>query len=352
MKRIVAWLAVAGILALLLLPRLLKDDPAKGGPGGPKGQQGPINVEYIVTRTDTLDEQVTVTGTLMANEQVQLSSEVNGRVTGIYFTEGGSVSANQLLVKLNDTDLQAQLAKAERQLELARTAEQRVKALLAKDAVSKEEYDQASTEVAVKQSEIDLLKAQIAKTEIRAPFAGRIGLRKISPGAYLSTGSPIASLQSTGQLKLEFELPEKYAAYVHEGMSLRFSTPGTAGKFGAIVYALEPGISTGSRSIQVRAILANPGSLKPGGFADVELPLQRIEGAIMLPTEAIVPGSKGDMVWLVQADTLTPRPVVTGFRTGARVQVAQGLKAGEKVLVSGTLQARPGAKVIAKQVSR
>ncbi|MFN7640477.1 MAG: efflux RND transporter periplasmic adaptor subunit, partial [bacterium] len=312
-----------------------------------------LQVEVIQTRYDTLTDQLTVSGSLLADVGVALSTETAGRVVGIYFDEDSYVQQGQLLVKLNDHDLLAQQAKAEQQLKLAKTTQQRIADLLKKQAVRQEEYDQAVTEVAVRESELLLLQAQLDKLHIRAPFSGRIGLRRISPGAYVSPGTNMANLQRTHPMKLEFELPEKYGPRIHTGRSVRFATPGQPGQHTARIYALEPGIDPETRSIRARAQVPNPqGLLKPGAFADVLLPLETLENAIMVPTEAVVPGSTGDLVWLVQGDSLQPQPVVTGVRTGARVQIVKGLKPGMQVLVSGILQARPGARVQAKVVKR
>jgi membrane fusion protein (multidrug efflux system) len=225
--------------------------------------------------------------------------------------------------------------------------------LLQKAAVSQEEYDQASTQVQVWQSEVQLLQAQLSKLEVRAPFAGMIGLRKVSPGAYLSPGTAVATLASTGVLKLEFDLPEQYAVGSLTGRQVQFTTAGMAGTFEGRVYAIEPEIDAQTRALRMRAWVPNAGgTLRAGAFASIRMPRQAPQLALLIPSQAVIPSEQGARVFVVQADTLAPRTVVLGLRTQDKVQVLSGLQAGEQVLTSGVLQARPGLRVAAKPINQ
>jgi membrane fusion protein (multidrug efflux system) len=354
MKKWIPWVLFAGLLGLLLYSKFSKEAPkGPGGPGAGKGSGAPLPIESYIVRQDTLAENVSLSGTLLPMEQVQVSAEASGKVVSVHFTEGQAVAAGQLLLRLNDADLQAQLRKAEKQLALAEITEKRLKALLQKAAVSQEEYDQASTQVQVWQSEVQLLQAQLSKLEVRAPFAGMIGLRKVSPGAYLSPGTAVATLASTGVLKLEFDLPEQYAVGTLTGRQVQFTTAGLAGTHEGRVYAIEPEIDPQTRALRMRAWVTNAGgSLRAGAFASIRMPRQAPQLALLIPTQAVIPSEQGARVFVVQADTLAPRPVVLGLRTQDKVQVLSGLQAGEQVLATGVLQARPGLRVAAKPTNR
>ncbi|MBX3102201.1 MAG: efflux RND transporter periplasmic adaptor subunit [Bacteroidetes bacterium] len=345
-KRWIPWLAFAVIIGALIYTKFSKGDVSTQVTAPVKGTVMALPVDVHIAQADMLAEELAVSGTLLSAEQVQLSTEASGRVVSIHFQEGMPVAAGQLLLRLNDADLQAQLLKAQKQLELAELTEKRLKDLLKKSAVSQEEYDQASTQVQVWKSEEQLLRAQLAKMEVRAPFAGIVGLRDVSPGAYLNPGTRVATLASTGTLKLEFDLPENYASSAQVGRRLTFTTASVPGMFTATVYAIEPEINIQTRALRVRAWVPNAhGQLKPGAFVNVHMPRQKPERALMVPSQAIIPSSKGAAVFVVQADTLSTRPVSLGLRSSDMVQITSGLQPGEQVLVSGILQARPGMRV-------
>ena len=319
-----------------------------GGAGGPGGGRrgGPIPVRVMVVKDTTISNIIDVTGTIDANERVNLISEVSGRITGIYFTEGSHVNKGQLLVKVNDQDLVASLKQNAYNIALAKQNENRNKQLLQKEAISQVEYETSLTSLNTLDAQADVIKAQIAKTEMRAPFSGTIGLRSVSPGGYLSPNTAIATLVNIDPAKVTFSVPEKYQAYIGPGTKIKFTVASSQDKFNAVVYAIEPSIDVNSRTITVRAKAANPKALlKAGGFAKISLALDQIPKTIMLPTEVVTPGLKGSTVFIYDNGVAVPRNVTTDLRTDTKIQVVDGLKPGDSVVVSAIMQMRPKAQL-------
>jgi membrane fusion protein, multidrug efflux system len=221
--------------------------------------------------------------------------------------------------------------------------------LLAIGGVSQEEFDQIRNEVGVLRADVQRIDAQIARTEIRAPFSGTIGLRAVSPGSFLSPQSPVATLRQTDPVKLDFDVPERYAGRVAVGDVVVFRVQGSTAEYRATAYALEPGISAETRTLRVRARGANPGgALRPGSFAQVSLTLQRISDALMVPTTAIVSAQDRTLVYVIRDGKAEPRPVETGVRTADRVQLVSGVAPGDSVITAGVQSLRPGAPVRAE----
>ena len=302
-------------------------------------------------KPDTVDDVIYTTGTLMANEEIQLRSEVSGLITDIYFREGQPVEENDLLVKINDSELQAQLTRAQYRLELAEEREARQKKLLEKGGISQEDYDATLNEVNVLRSEVQLIKAQIDKTEIRAPFDGRIGLRYVSDGSYISPTTQIASLQNIDPIKIDFSIPERYAAKVEEGDVIHFTVQGTDEVFEGKIYAIEPKIDAETRTLQIRARSDNEQQkLLAGGFANLDLTLETITNAKMIPTIALVPELQGQKVYLYKNGQVVQQSVQTGLRTESMVQITEGVEFGDTVLTTGLLQVRPGMPVQVTEV--
>ena len=331
------------IIAALAIPKLMPKGPGKAQ-GKPKA--GPISIgKFTITATE-LDKTVSAAGTIFAEEEVELRTESSGRVLKILFREGESVSKGQLLVKMNDADLQAQLKKAQSIERLKIQSEKRMKQLLEKGGVSQEAYDMASTELQSAKADIDLLKEQIRKTEIRAPFAGTIGLRSISEGSTLAMNTLVARLQSLNKMKLDFSIPEKYAAFVSKGQEISFHTDAIPQDIHARVYAIEPKIDPNNRNILIRAIFDNPGKKYfPGSFAKVQIVLKKDAKAIMIPTQAVTPILKGQKVYVVSGDSVMERKIELGERLDSMVQVTKGLEAGEVIAVKGVVLLRNGAKI-------
>jgi membrane fusion protein (multidrug efflux system) len=289
---------------------------------------------------------ISLSGSIEANEQIEIRSEVSGIVENIAFTEGSSVSKGQVLFKVNDIELRAQLAQAKTKESLASENERRAKLLLQKEAISQEEYDIASADYRTAKAQTQLIQAQIGKTSVRAPFSGKIGLRSISPGTYVTPTTLIAKLVSTNPLKITFSIPEKYATEISKNNSITFTVPNVKETFTAKIYALEPAIEATTRTLQIRALTDNSnGKLLPGTFANIELPLKNIKDAIIIPTEAIVPIQDGKKVFIANHGKAKEVKVETLTRTDKDVVITSGLKIGDTVLTSGVMSLKDEADI-------
>lgn len=324
---------IGGFIAYRISSNSAKNENSKD-----KGKNKAMNVSGIVVEPQTFDNNLSLSGSIEANEQVEIRSEVSGIVEGIYFQEGSNVSKGQVLFKVNDLELKAQLRQTATKEGLASENERRAKLLLQKEAISQEEYDIARADLRSAQAQSELIKAQIAKTSVRAPFSGKIGLRSISPGTYITPTILVAKLVNTGKLKITFSIPEKYANQVKTNTILTFMVAGSDEKYTAKVYAIEPEVAIATRTLQVRAIAENrDGKLLPGTFANVELPLDIIRDAIVVPTEAIIPVQNGKKVFISSNGQAKEVMVETATRTDATILVLSGLKAGDTVITSGVM---------------
>ncbi len=306
--------------------------------GGKDGRKPAMAVNGIVVSPEDFANTLSLSGSIEANEQIEVRSEVSGIAEKIFFTEGAKVAKGQVLVKINDIELRAQSGQARTSQTLAAENERRAKLLLQKEAISQEEYDIASADFKTAQAQTQLVNAQIGKTSIRAPFSGTIGLRNISPGTYVTPETLITSLVNSSKIKITFSIPEKYAAQMKVNSSITFTVAGSTEVFHAKIYALEPSVEVTTRTLRVRAIAENAqGKLLPGTFANVTLPLDKVEGAFVIPTEAIVPVQGGKKVFVAKNGQAQDVMVETGTRTDKNIVVLSGLKAGDTVLTTGVL---------------
>ncbi len=317
-----------------------KIEPASGKNG--KKQNKPVPVNVMIVKDTAFSNAIDITGTIDANEQVDLRSETAGNITGIYFKEGTHVNKGQLLVKVYNQDQYASLKSVQVQIKLAEIVEYRNRILLQKEAVSKEEYDTSLSSLDVLKSQADLIRAQIAKTEVRAPFSGIIGLRNISPGGYLSPNSSIATLVNMDPAKITFSVPERYLSLIKTGSKIHFNIESSRDNFTGTVYAIEPNLDLTSRSITIRARSPNPKSLlRAGSFAKINLALEQVPKTIMVPTECVIPDIKTSKVFVVSKGVAASRDVKTDVRTATKIQIIDGLKPGDSLIVSGIIQLRP-----------
>ncbi|MDF2386335.1 efflux RND transporter periplasmic adaptor subunit [Nostoc ellipsosporum NOK] len=326
-----------------------KKKPAPAGAG-----RGPVAVNVFVLKTSPLSETVEVPGTLIANESTEIYPEIAGRVTQLNIAEGKQVTRGALLVKLFDGDLQATLRKLQVQLEIAKQNEDRSAQLLKIQGISKADYDASVLNVNNIQADIAITRANITKTEIRAPFSGRIGLKNISPGAYVSPSTVIASIQQTSTLKLDFTVPEKYTSRIKVGQLVHFTNESTSKTYTAKVMATEAGVTLDTRSLTARCIVQEKDpQLVPGSFAKVRLDFDPIPDAIMVPSQAIVPQARGKQVILFNGGVAKFIDVNTGIRDSASVQITSGVKAGDTIVVSGLMSTKPGSQLkVGKIVSQ
>ncbi len=322
----------------------------KGDKGGKGGKGGPgLSVEGIVVKTTSFDNKLEISGSIEANESVVLRSEVAGLVTGIYFKEGSNVSKGTILVKVNDRDIQAQLLEASTREKLSATNENRAKQLLQKGAISQEEYDTSLADLQSLKAQSQLIKAQLAKTSIVAPFSGKVGLRSISVGEYLTPATTIASLASVNPVKISFSVPERYAPQIKINSEISFTTDGGNQTYTGKVFAIEPGINQQTRTLQLKALAPNAsGQLLPGSFAKISLSLSTLQDAILIPTEAVIPTIKGKTVYITNEGKAKQIPIETSTRTAESIVVTKGLKVGDTVLTTGSMSLKPDSPVKVK----
>ena len=295
-----------------------------------------LNVNAKIIKPQLLKDEIQISGSLLPDEEVDLSFETSGKIIEINFEEGSFVKKGQLLAKVNDRPLQAQLQRLVSQLKLAEDRVFRQNALLERDAVSKEAYEQVKTELATLN----------ADTELRAPFDGVIGLRQVSVGTYASPTTIVAKLTKISPLKVEFAVPERYANDVKTGAGLDFTLEGKLNTFHATVYARESKIDPTTHTLTIRALYPNAnGAVLPGRYASIKLNKDEIQDALAVPSEAIVPEMGKDKIFLYKSGKAQPVEITTGIRTEAEVQVLQGLQAGDTIITSGTLQLRTGLPV-------
>ena len=344
---------IAGIIFYpKIKPLFLKVTKGPGGavPGlGAGSMQGRqlLNVSGFLIQPSRLSDLYNSTGTLRADEEVDLSFETSGKIIRIRFTEGTRVKKGDLLAKINDRPLQAQLQKLEAQQKLAEEKEFRQRSLLNKDAISQESYDQIETELQTIQADINLIKARISETELRAPFDGIIGLRYLSEGGYANPSSKIARLVKISPLKVEFAIPERYADQVTIGFPVTFVVDGSSEVYQANVYAVDPQVEEKTRTIVIRAYYPNKNEeLKSGRYAAVTLLLSQIDNAIAIPSEALIPEMEGETVYVYRKGKAESIRVSTGLRTESLVQITDGLKFGDTLLTSGILQLRHNLPVV------
>lgn len=346
MKKKYIYIAVAIVAVAFVSYRLTRDDNPKVAAPEPSGGSSPMEVNAVVVTPRQFSNIITLSGSIEPNEQVQIRSEVSGIVRNLAFQEGTMVSKGQLLLRIDDSELQAQLIQAQAREKLAEENENRARLLLEKEAISQQEYDVAHADYETAKAQTVLIKAQIAKTTVNAPFSGKIGLRSVSEGEYLTPTTVVANLSSINPVKILFSVPEKYSGRVQVGQDLQFNVSGSESKYNAKVYAIEPGVDATTRTIRLRAIAENPdGRLFPGAFARVELPLDRIENAVLVPTQAVVPIQDGKQVYLLKNGVATATPVESESRTRTDVLITNGVTIGDTVLVSGIMSLKDGMPV-------
>lgn len=349
MKKNLIYVSVfVGVILLLALPKVgwFSSNADGGDAKGAPGVTPPLPVEAIVVHPRKLDNKLVVTGTVLANESLDLRSEISGKITKIAFQEGSKVKKGDILIRINDEEILAQLQKQKHNQKLNEDNEFRQRKLLEKDAISQEEYDNALNRLNTAVADVQVLDAQLAKTRISAPFDGTIGLRYVSEGAYLSPNTAIAMLYNNTPAKIEFAIPSRYSGSVATGKEIYFKIEGDTLRYNGKVYAIEPRIDQDTRTLKLRALADNSnGRLLPGQFVELELILATVSNALLIPTEAVVPEQSGKKVFVLTQGKVREARIETGLRTNTDLEVTTGLKPGDTVLTSGILQLREGMTV-------
>ena len=331
---------------LVLFAACGKKESKKKETAAASPRQQVMRVDGYVVKSQLFGENIEVPGSILANETTEIHPEVAGRVVRLNVAEGKYVGRGTLLAKLYDGDLLAQLNKLNVQLSIAQKTEERQAQLVKIQGISQQDYDLSLLQVNNLRADIQIIRTSIAKTEIRAPFSGRLGLKNISVGAFVTPADLIAVINQTDQLKLDFSVPEKYTGQIKTGQIVSFTYEGSSKKLGAKVIATESGVTENTRSLSVRAMVTDkdPGLL-PGAFAKVELSFDPDPNAILIPTQAVLPQARGKKVIVYDNGIAKFMDVTTGVRDSARVQITDGLKAGDTIVVTGLLSVRPESKI-------
>lgn len=301
----------------------------------------PVVVDVIIAATQPISNVIEANGNVIASEYVELRPEVSGRLTYLNIAEGKSIKKGTIIARVNDADLRANLGKSKVQLDLAQKTVSRYKQLLDINGLNQADYDAALNTANGLKADIAYTEAMLDKTIIRAPFSGVAGLRQVSPGAYVTPTTILATLQQTNQVKIDFTLPEIYGNIIHTGMPISVELDATSKQRGkAIIIATEPGANTNTRNLKIRALLMG-GTANPGGFVKVFVDAGKNRSSIKIPTNCIIPDDKNNQVVLVKNGRASFVNIQTGVREASSVEVVKGINVGDTVVVTGVLFARP-----------
>ena len=344
-KKVIIWAALLIVLLILIIPKIGITDG--GGNGNvSKSSSKDVSVNVKIVKTKPLQNKIFSNGTLVSNEEVDLRSEISGKITQILFEEGRRVKKGDLLIKINDSELQATLKKNKSKETLARDREYRYKQLMEKNLTSQQEYDNQLSELNSVLADVEYTEAQIQKTEIRAPFDGVIGLRSISVGSYISPSTKIATLQSINPMKVDFSVPQQYFGLIKEGKTIYVRIAATGKVYTGKIYAVEPKIDENTRTVKARAIIPNEsGELTPGAYVEIDIVLEDIPNAILVNTDVVVPDIEGEKVFVYKNGKAVPQTVKSGIRTEKDIQINSGLNVGDTLIVSGIIQLKPNSSV-------
>lgn len=341
------WLLGAALVAVIAIvwgaQRLNRPAPVAAATA-PAAVAPPIAVDVYTLEPEAFEVQVPATGTLLARESVEIVSELARRLVEVHAEEGRAVRKGDVLFELDAADLRAQLKKAAVQEHLAQVTLERTQKLASEGLAQQQELDLAKGRVEELAADRSLLEVTLSKTLIRAPFAGRLGLRRVSEGAWLSSNTVLSTLQDSSSLKLDFTLPERYAGAVAQGGSFRFRVDGKGEGFHGKISALEPLVDVATRSLRVRGVVDGDSGLMPGSAASIEVPL-RVEQALLAPSIALVPGVDGRRVYIADNGVVRSVVVEVGLRSGDRAQLLSGVNAGDQIIVSNLLRLRDGARI-------
>jgi len=311
------------------------------------GPAGKLPVDVMVVKEENLDQEEVIVGTMAPYREVAVVSEIAQKIVQITFQDGGSVSKGQLLYKLNDADLNARLRGLNAELKLGRLNEQRQSNLLKTEAINQQQYDETAAALESLEARRELLAEELSKTEIRAPFSGKIGISNVDPGSFVSPGKELVSLQDQETIKINFAVSEKYAPLVKTGSQIHFSTDLSDQQQTATIKATEAGLNAQNRALKVQAVASNPGGKFRGGLSvKIYFPISdKNAGAVSLPTEALIPGGEGYSVFVVKNGGAKSTPVRIGNRTETTAIITAGLNNGDSVIVSNILRLGDGMAV-------
>lgn len=327
---------------LLLLTLLLAVTAAVAQPARPA-----IVVDVVAPRLQPMPRTIGLVGSLHARNDIEVASQVDGKVTALAFTEGQPVAAGALLIELDEDIYRAELNQARASLELAQLRYDRAQRLLKQQAASQSAVDEARAELSARQAALELAEVRLAKTRITAPFGGVVGISEVATGDYITAGEPLVGLVDYRNLSVDFRAPESALRELERGTQLEFSVDSLGGVgFTAAVTAIEPRVSAASRSLWVRAAVTSDANLlRPGMFARLQLTLGENQPRLTLPEEALLASRTGYRVFVVEDGLARLRPVEIGLRRGGAVVIEAGLEPDSTVVTTGQLKLYEGAPV-------
>jgi membrane fusion protein (multidrug efflux system) len=309
--------------------------------------KAPVTVDVIIAKKVNFPSSIEVNGVALSEEMIELHPEISGRITYLNIPDGATVKEGTILAKINDADLQAQLEQQKVQLDLANKTEKRLKELLAINGVNQSDYDAALSQVNTINANIKVLNAQIDKTIVRAAFSGKLGLRMVSPGAYVTPQTLLGTLHQSDSIKIDFTVPEFYENLVKVGNTLFVQTNESEVKQRAVISAIEPEINVDTRNLKVRARLKS-GNITPGTF--VKVLINKEELGIVVPSNALIPDASSNQVVIIRKKKAVFVNVDTGIRNADVVELLKGVNSGDTIVVSGVLFVRPGALVKVRNI--
>jgi membrane fusion protein (multidrug efflux system) len=318
-------------------------------PGAPPASR----VDAYIVKASALTDNLELPGSLMANESTPINPEISGRLTYLNSAEGRTVGRGTLIAKIYDGDLRAQLNKLQVQVRVQQQTAKRYAELLKIQGISQQEYDLANLEISKLQADMAIVRSNIMRTEIRAPFSGTLGLKNISPGAYVTPQTVLTTIRQNSVLKIDYTVPEKYSNKVKIGTLVSFTAEGSDKKYNAKVIATESGVSEDNRSLRVRAqVINNDSKLLPGQFVQVNTNFDPDPNAIMIPSQAVIPQARGKKVAVYRGGIAAFEDVETGARDSALVQITSGLKVGDTIITTGLMSLKPNGKVQLGKISQ
>lgn len=342
-----------GFVAVILVAACGKAPAAPAG-GPPGGGPPAVPVEVTAAFSDTVTDAIVATGQVEAVQQIELRPDIEGRVVDLLFREGARVAAGTPLVKIDDAELKAQVERARADRDLAKQSLERTRQLLADKAAAPADLERAEATSRSSQASLDLLELRLARTVVRAPFAGVIGKRLVSLGDYVSSASRLLTLQTVSPQRIVFTVPERYAGSLKVGQKVAFQVAAIAAEtFDARVDFVDPVVTLPGRTITVKALADNGrGTLQPGMFIEARLATEVRPAAVIIPEEAISPTAGAAWVWVLEGDKVARREVELGVRSPGFVEVRKGIDLGDRVVVGGLDRLSPGATVKATDVVR
>lgn len=340
---VVLLIIVIGVL--LVVPKLLSDKK-ESSPGNQNPQNQTLPADAVIVKAGELENEISTVGTVVANEEVEIKSELSRKITGIYFNEGSFVPEGKLLFRLDDEDIVARLNKLKIDEDLNLKQEERERQLLDKGLFTPEEFEIRQTNIEKIRADISILEIELSKTYINSPISGITGFRNVSKGSLVNSSVVLTTVQDIGKVKIDFAIPEKYVGMFSRGMDINFSMEGYDDNFSAKVVSYDPKLNESTRSIILRAVSRNKDNkLLPGSFVKVKLKLEKDENIMMIPSEALIPKLKGQSVFVYNNGSAFLKDVETGFRSEKEIQITSGINIGDTVLTTNILKLKNNSKV-------